>query len=198
MAQRADSDLLDQWRKLYKIENFTPDELAQYYQRAETTVNASLTPGPLGRPTDILRRGGEALGWKVTQLQRGQRGCKGANRCSLVCPNGAKQSMATTLLPKAMDRGMRLLALTRVDKIGIDKGRATVVYARSRYPGGQAVHVRVKAGLVFVCAGAIPHPRFYAVQACVNALAIRCAFIRRSGQRPCLMNLLMPTSRAFR
>ncbi|WEX91693.1 GMC family oxidoreductase (plasmid) [Sinorhizobium garamanticum] len=158
IAQRADSDLLDQWRKLYKIENFTPDELARYYERAETTVNASLTSGPLGRPTDILRLGGKALGWKVSELKRGQRGCKGANRCSFVCPNGAKQSMAVTVLPKAVDRGMRLFARTRVDKICIEKGRATVVVAHSQDPVGQAVHMRVRAGLVFVCAGAIHTP----------------------------------------
>jgi len=171
IAQRADSDLLDQWRKLYKIENFTPDELSQYYDRAETTVNASLTPGPLGRPTDILRLGGEALGWKVSELKRGQRDCKGANRCSFICPNGAKQSMAVTLLPKSMDRGMRLFARTRVDKIRIEKGRATVVVAQLRDAGGQAVHVRVKAGLVFVCAGAIHTP----------ALLRRCGLRKRIG-----------------
>ncbi|PDT44814.1 oxidoreductase [Sinorhizobium fredii] len=182
IAQRADSDLLDQWRKLYKIENFTPDELSQYYGRAETTVNASLTPGPLGRPTDILRLGGEALGWKVSELKRGQRDCKGANRCSFICPNGAKQSMAVTLLPKSMDRGMRLLARTRVDKICIEKGRAAVVVAQLQDAGGQGVHVRVKAGLVFVCAGAIHTP----------------ALLRRSGLRKRIGDTLRihPTIRA--
>ncbi len=158
IAQRADSDLIDQWRKLNKIEDFTPDELAPYYRRAETAVNASLTPGPLGRATDILRQGGEALGWKVSELKRGQRGCKGANRCSYVCPSGAKQSMAVTLLPKAVDCGMRLLAQTRVDNIRIEKGRATEVLAQSRAASGQAASVRVKAGMVFVCGGAIHTP----------------------------------------
>lgn len=182
ITQRADSDLIDQWRKLYKIENFTPDELAQYYERAETAVNASLTPGPLGRATDILRQGGEALGWKVSELKRAQRGCKGANRCSYVCPNGAKQSMAVTLLPKAVDRGMRLLAQTRMDNIRIEKGRATEVLAHSRDTGGQAVSVRVKAGMVFVCAGAIHTP----------------ALLRRSGPRERIGDTLRlhPTIRA--
>ncbi|WP_338112383.1 GMC family oxidoreductase [Rhizobium gallicum] len=182
MTQRADSNLIDQWRKLYKIANFTPDELAQYYQRAETTVNASLTPGPLGRATGILRQGGIALGWAVSELKRGQRGCKGANRCSFVCPNGAKQSMAVTLLPKAVERGMRLLAKTRVDKIRIEKGRATEVLARSRDARGKLLLVRVKAGLVFVCAGAIHTP----------------TLLRRSGLRERIGNTLRlhPTIKA--
>ncbi|MHC1950827.1 GMC family oxidoreductase [Bradyrhizobium sp. UFLA06-06] len=158
ITQRADSDLIDQWRKLNRIENFTPDDLAPYYERAEMAVNASLTPGPLGRATDILRQGGEALGWEVSELKRGQRACKGANRCSYVCPNSAKQSMAVTLLPKAVDCGMRLLAQMRVDNIRIEKGRATEVLARSSDAGGRAVQVRVKAGMVFVCAGAIHTP----------------------------------------
>ncbi|MVT78790.1 FAD-dependent oxidoreductase [Bradyrhizobium cajani] len=155
ITQRADSALIEQWRKLNKIENFTPDELTPYYERAEAAVNASLTPGPLGRATDILRQAGEALGWKVSDLKRGQRDCKGANRCSYVCPSGAKQSMAVTLLPKAVDCGMRLLAQTRVHKIRIEKGRAIEVLAQSRAEGGPALSVRVKANMVFVCAGAI-------------------------------------------
>ncbi|WP_439406525.1 GMC family oxidoreductase N-terminal domain-containing protein [Bradyrhizobium sp. DASA03076] len=182
ITQRADSDLIDQWRSLNKIENFTPDELAPYYERAEAAVNASLTPGPHGRATDILRQGGEALGWKVSELKRAQRGCKGANRCSYVCPNGAKQSMSVTLLQKAMDCGMRLLAQTRVDKIRIEKDRATEVLAQSRDTSGQAVPVRVKADLVFVCAGAIQTP----------------ALLRRSGLRERIGNTLRlhPTIKA--
>ncbi|UVK48303.1 GMC family oxidoreductase (plasmid) [Mesorhizobium sp. AR07] len=182
ITQRVDSDLIAQWRKLNKIDNFTPCQLALYYERAEMAVNASLTLGPLGRATDILRQGGEALGWKVSELKRGQRGCTGANRCSYVCPNGAKQSMAVTLLPKAVDRGMRLLAQTRVDNIRIDKGRATEVFARSRDGGGQAMRVRVKAGMVFVCAGAIH----------------TAALLRRSGQRERIGNTLRlhPTIKA--
>ncbi|AMA60024.1 FAD-dependent oxidoreductase [Bradyrhizobium sp. CCGE-LA001] len=158
ITQRVDSDLIDQWRKANKIENFTPGELAPYYERAEKAVNASLTSGSLGRATDILREGGEALGWKVSELKRAQRDCKGANRCSYVCPHGAKQSMAVTLLPKAVSCGMRLLAHTRVKKIRIEKSRATEVLAQSRDAGGQALLVRVRANMVFVCAGAIHTP----------------------------------------
>lgn len=182
ITQRADSDLIDHWRKLNKIENFTPDELAPYYERAETAVNASLTLGPLGRATDILRQGGEALGWKVSELKRGQRDCKGANRCSYVCPNGAKQSMALTFLPKAVRRGMRLLAQTRVDNIRIENRRATEVIAQTRDAGGQTAPVRVKAGMVFVCAGAIHTP----------------ALLRCSGPRRRIGNTLRihPTIRA--
>jgi len=159
IAQRADVDLIEQWRKLNKIKDFTPESLAPYFERAERAVNASLTPGPLGGPTEILRQGSDALGWKVSELKRGQRGCKGANRCSYICPTGAKQSMAVTLLPKAVERGMRLLARTRVDRIRFKKGRATEVLGRSVDPaGGQAAPVRVRAGMVFVCAGAIQTP----------------------------------------
>ncbi|CCM80199.1 FAD-dependent oxidoreductase [Rhizobium mesoamericanum] len=182
IAQRADNYLIDQWRKVYKIENFTPDELTQYYQRAVATVNASLTPGPVGRATDILRQGGDVLGWEVSELKRGQRGCKGANRCAFVCPSGAKQSMAVTLLPKAIDRGMRLFAQTRVAKIRLVNGRATEVIARSWDVAGQGRSIRVKAGMVFVCAGAIHTP----------------AILRRSGLRERIGNTLRvhPTIKA--
>jgi choline dehydrogenase-like flavoprotein len=80
--QRADPDLLEFWAKLYKIRDFGAAALAPYYDRAAQVVNASLTPPPLGPPSDLLLRAGEKLGWKVCELERGQRSCVGTNMCS--------------------------------------------------------------------------------------------------------------------
>ncbi len=158
IAQRADPELLDYWSRLYRIADFGADALAPFYDRAERAVNVSLTQGPLGAPSDILRRGAEALGWKVSELARGQKDCRGANRCSFVCPNGAKQSMAVTLLPRAVARGMRLLAHTRVTRLVIKDGRVREVRAVAQTSTGEQAPVRVRAGLVFSCAGAIHTP----------------------------------------
>ncbi|MBB4200767.1 oxidoreductase [Rhodoblastus sphagnicola] len=158
IVQRTADELIDEWRARYRIEEFSPEALAPYFERAESTVNASYTPGALGRPTDILREGGKRLGWKVSDLKRGQKDCKGANRCSFVCPNGAKQSMAVTLLPRAIGRGMRLLAHTRVTKLVIRKGRVEEVRAQATDSSGSALPVVIRANLVFSCAGAIHTP----------------------------------------
>lgn len=172
IAQRAHPDLLDYWSRLYRIADFGADALAPFYDRAEKAVNVSFTQGPLGPPSDILRRGGEALGWKVSELARGQKDCRGANRCSFVCPNGAKQSMAVTLLPRAVERGMTLLAHTHVQRLVIKGGRVREVRAVARNAIGKSVPVRVRAGLVFSCAGAVHTP----------ALLLRSGLRHRIGQ----------------
>ena len=59
--------------KDYQIEEFGPDQLKPYFERAATVVNASLTPGPLDEASEILRRGGEMMGWNVSQLELAQR-----------------------------------------------------------------------------------------------------------------------------
>ncbi len=158
IVQRTAPELLAHWAKLYRIADFGPEELAPWYDRAARAVNASLTPGPHGAPTDLLRRGGEALGWKVSELERAHRGCVGANMCSFVCPTGAKQSMSNTLLPQALARGMRLLAETRVDRLVIKNGSVTQIRATARDADGRRLPVSVRAKLVFSCAGAIHTP----------------------------------------
>lgn len=172
IAQRVAPELLDEWARRYAIADFGGEALAPYFERAETAVNASLTQGPLGAPSDILRRGGEALGWKVSELKRGQRDCSGANRCSFVCPNKAKQSMAVTLLPAALARGLRLVAHTRVDRLVIRDNTIREVRATGLSAGGHRVPVRVRAGLVLVCAGAIHTP----------ALLLRSGITRNVGR----------------
>src|SRR5205823_9577621 len=105
--QRVPEELLECWAYKYVIESFQPSNLAPFYDRAFQAVNASLTPEPLGEPSEILRRGGEAMGWKVSALERAQKSCVGTNMCSTGCPTGGKRSMSVTLLPAALARGMR-------------------------------------------------------------------------------------------
>ena len=72
--QRTPPELLVDWAKDYRIDAFGPDELKPYFDRAAEVVNASLTLGPLDEASEILRRGAEKLGWKVSQLDLAQRG----------------------------------------------------------------------------------------------------------------------------
>lgn len=172
IGQRTDAELLDSWGRHYRIADFGAEALSPFYERAEKAVNLSFTQAPLGQPSDILRRGGEALGWKVTELARGQRDCKGANRCSFVCPNGAKQSMAVTLLPHAVQRGMTLLAHTRVNRLVLKGNSVHEVRATALNAIGESVPIRVRGELVFACAGAIHTP----------ALLLRCGLRNHIGQ----------------
>jgi choline dehydrogenase-like flavoprotein len=151
--QRTPPELLDDWSRLYRIADFSESSLKPWYDRAAKAVNASLTPGAAGRPTEILQQAGAALGWKTAPLERGQRGCVGTNACSTVCPTGGKQSMSQTLLPQALGRGLRLFANARIERVTLNGSSATGVAGDA---GGVPFTARAKT--VFLCAGAIQTP----------------------------------------
>lgn len=156
--QRTPAELLEDWAKRYQIAEFGADQLADYFERAAATVNASQTSGPLGEHSETLRRGGEALGWKVSALERGQRSCVGTNLCALSCPTGGKQSMTATLIPEALRRGLRLIAECRVLRLNRKSGRITGATAIVRDDAGRRGKVTVRCKEVFLCAGAIHSP----------------------------------------
>ena len=160
--QRTPDSVLKLWAAANGIGDFTPESLAPYFTRAAEAVNASLTPGPPGPPTEILARAGAAMGWKVSQLERGQRGCVGTNLCSAACPTGGKQSMTATLIPRALALGARLLPQARVEKLIHDDGRSRGAIATATGADGQRHWVAIAADTVFLCAGTTQTPALLA------------------------------------
>ena len=158
ILQRTPAELLDAWGKTYAIEGFDADSLQPYYARALHAVHASLTSGDVGLHSDLLRLGAERMGWRVAALERAQRYCVGTNMCSSGCPTGAKQSMSETLLPQALERGLRLVSDCRVTRLLRKGGRVTGVLAEARDHRGRRWPVQVTARDVFVCAGAVHSP----------------------------------------
>lgn len=156
--QEAPEAVLSEWCAMTGMEDFSAAALAPYYARARAAVRASLTPGELGPPTDILARAGHAVGWKVTPLERAQENCVGTNLCSAACPTGAKQSMTATLIPKALAKGARLLAQTQVRRL-LRKGRRIVgAVADATRPDGRRQRIHISLQAVFVCAGTMQTP----------------------------------------
>lgn len=156
--QRLPEDLAAEWARTYAIAEFSDSALASHFDAVSQAVNASPTAPPLGRASDILREGGEKLGWRVTALERAQKGCVGTNLCSFGCPTGGKQSMTRSLLPRAAAAGLRVLPGCRV--VGIERSGARATGLRVRLEdGGRTVTRRVTAGrAVYLCAGAIGTP----------------------------------------
>ncbi len=160
--QPTPDSVLQQWAAANSIGDFSSASLKPYFDRAAAVVNASRTPGPASPPTAILARAGQAMGWQVSELERGQRDCVGTNLCSAACPTGGKQSMTATLIPQALAQGARLLAQARVRKL-ITAG-ARVTGAELRVTGGDGKHhsVSVSTETVFVCAGTTQTPALLA------------------------------------
>lgn len=160
--QRTPDSVLRLWAAANGIGDFSPESLVPYFARAAAAVNASLTPGPAGPPTDILARAGAAMGWKISQLERGQNRCVGTNLCSAACPTGGKSAMTATLIPRALMRGARLLSQTRVQKLIHRDGRAGGAAALALGADGRRHTVTISADAIFLCAGTTQTPALLA------------------------------------
>lgn len=156
--QRAPISVLERWRTANQLDDMSAQALEPYYNRAAAAVNASQTPGPPGPVTSILEQAGNAMGWEVTSLERGQRGCVGTNLCSAACPTGGKQSMSSTLIPQARTRGARLLSSTRAKRLVLRNGRVTGAIVSQRDELGHSRDEMISASWIFVAAGTMQTP----------------------------------------
>lgn len=156
--QRADSELLDAWAQKYRIADFGARALKPWFDRAADAVHARITPGPLGKPSDVLKEGAERLGWQVGALERAQNRCVATNACASVCPTGAKQSMSASLIPRALKQGLRLIAGCRVERLIVKASGVVGAVSRGTDFTGHTHRVTVRARNVFLCAGAVHTP----------------------------------------
>src|SRR5262249_23714691 len=156
--QRAPDEVIAGWADVNHLLEFSPQTLARFYDRSAAAVNASLTPGAPGPPTEILRRAGEAMGWKITALERGRRETSSQQHQVSGFATGAKQSMSATLIPDALDRGARLLPSCRINRLTIKGRRVTGAVATARDAQGRRQRVTLSASQVFLCAGTTQTP----------------------------------------
>jgi choline dehydrogenase-like flavoprotein len=156
--QRAPDEVVESWARANDLPDFSPQTLAPLYDRAASVVNASLMAGPIGPPTEILRRAGEVMGWKTTALERGRRESFSPRHEVSGFATGARQSMSTTLIPRALARGARLLANCRVDRLAVQERRVTSAVATATDAQGRHHRVTVNAIQVFLCAGTTQTP----------------------------------------
>jgi choline dehydrogenase-like flavoprotein len=123
---------------------------------------APVTPDHQGENNRLMGVGFDALGLSSQPIARNVAGCDASARCLQGCPNGRKQSMDNTLLPRAFAAGARLYADCRVERVLSRGGRAAGVRARlldpeTRAPG-PAVTFRARRAVI-LAASAIESPR---------------------------------------
>ncbi|MBI3418903.1 MAG: GMC family oxidoreductase [Proteobacteria bacterium] len=151
--QRTPAELLEAWAKKYRIVDFNAHSLAPYYDRATTAVKVSEGTDDFAEDSGILRRGGEAMGWKVSTLDQAQLSVNGPHGGSLAYVSQKKLSAKNALLPAAKTRGLRILSgcrALRLETKGKHVTRVHVMHGKTR----EAIQVKH----VFLCAGAIYTP----------------------------------------
>ena len=133
--------------------------------RAFDRIEDELMIGPTdasvaGENNLLMQRAAEKLGLPGHVIVRNSRGCKGSQRCLQGCPNGARQSMDVSYVPRAIDKGARLHTRCHVERVVFEGARAvgvtgTVNDAEGRKAG--TFSVRARRGVI-VAASAIWTP----------------------------------------
>ncbi len=147
---RLPADLAEEWSGLYRIDGFQPDELAAYAERVEAWQSVSLVPAAPPLSSALLERGATKLGWRSMEFPRVFR-YESDGR-------GTKQTMARTLIPRAVAAGAEVLPDMRVLKLMRQGDRVIGARCRHHQADGPVEDVTIAADEVFVCGGAIQTP----------------------------------------
>jgi choline dehydrogenase-like flavoprotein len=146
---RPPADLLERWRRDFRIDDFRADDILSITDEVETAISVQTVPGPHSQPSEMLRRGAAALGWRHGEIPRWMTYPNGND-----ATKGERQSMTRTYLPRAVRAGARLAVGCRVDRLEFSGGRA--VRAHTTLPDDTSGTIRFRD--VFVCGGAIQTP----------------------------------------
>jgi choline dehydrogenase-like flavoprotein len=160
MSWRTPERVLDRWAQQEGIPAIRAADMEAYFALAEERLSvAPQDPETIGRDSQLLKAGADALGWRIIPNLRNQVHCAGSNNCTNGCPTGAKQSMLVTSIPRALGRGARLFADCHAERITWSGQRATGVEARFTRPGGQhGPALTVAARVVVAAGGAVQTP----------------------------------------
>lgn len=146
---RPPGELLERWKRDFRIHDFEPDDLLAIADEVETAIDVQTVPGGYSAPSERLRDGAAALGWQHGEVPRWMTYPQGGD-----ASKGQRQSMTRTYLPRAVAAGARLVTGCRVDRLVLD-GNAATGAITTLDDGTQG---RIAFRHVFVCAGAIQSP----------------------------------------
>ena len=153
---RLPSYLSDEWRDTYRIEHFSEEVLDGYAEEVEKAQAVSLLPTAPPASSAALERGAAKLGWRAVEFPRvfkyDERG------------RGVKQTMARTMIPRAIEHGATVTPNCRVVKLLRNGDQVTGALCERRTPDGVTERVTINADHVFVCGGAIQTPGAAAAQ----------------------------------
>lgn len=148
LYRRPPDDVMQQWAVDFDIRELDHDEIQEIADEVEEAISVTTLPGAPSAPTEVLRRGAEALGWQHSEIPRWMK-YRGND------PNaGQRQSMTRTYLPRAVAAGARLVTGCRIDALQMTAGHARE--ATTTLTDGRRGTITFRH--VFVCGGAIQSP----------------------------------------
>ena len=153
--------VLEMWARS-GLTSLAPARFAPLLRDVEEVIGVRQIPREImGGNARLAERGAHAAGLHGALLHRNERGCIGSGQCPMGCPQGAKQDMRMTFLPRATAAGARILAGVRVRSLLHDGGAVRGVEAERVDVAGRVLRgsrISVRAPLVVLSAGAVYTP----------------------------------------
>lgn len=150
-SYRTPPDRLKLWAERYGIEGHGEADLAPHWDVIERDLNVH-EPAPqyYNRMNQLLKEGGEKLGWSGHPVPQARKNCAASGYCMQGCSYDAKQSQLVTHVARALAAGASIYADTEADtlvwrgwKVAAIEGR--VSDRASGKPTGKKVRVEAKA-----------------------------------------------------
>ncbi|MGO8676024.1 MAG: GMC family oxidoreductase N-terminal domain-containing protein [Limisphaerales bacterium] len=143
LYHRTPPEILELWRREFKVSALTEGDLRPHFEAGERDLSVSLMPGGAPAASLKLHEGALSLGWKSIEAPRWFRYGAG----------GGRQSMTRTFVPRFLRAGGKLLARTRIQRLRRQPGKWLLEGSHAA-----AGTLRIAAGTVFVCGGAVQTP----------------------------------------
>jgi choline dehydrogenase-like flavoprotein len=157
---RIPDRVLDAWCK-DGLDALSPKRMEPLFERVEREIGVEATPEALrSGSAQLFALGAKQLSVPMLSLRRNAKGCQGAGRCTLGCPNAAKQSVDITYLRKAEAHGTTIHSDCIASHVITREGRAVGVTGRvlGGAHGRPGARFTVHARAVVVAAGALHTP----------------------------------------
>jgi choline dehydrogenase-like flavoprotein len=158
---RIPSEVHDHWVRELGLDELSEKSFEKAYLDVERKVRVAEVPASMrSASTEKFVQGAERLGIPIHPTRRNMSGCIGNARCNFGCPSGAKMSVDVSYLPDALRHGARVVSDALVERVVIERGRATGVAGRLLGgPEGRPSHpFRIRARTVIAACGTLHTP----------------------------------------
>jgi len=154
LYHRPLNEKLNEWKTNYQIDNLVDDSLAPFYEANEKELTISTVPDGAGPASIKIQAGAEKMKWESHEIPRFWKYSKNDDGSF----KGTRQSMSETFIPRAENKGCRLLPNTKVKRIVLQGNEGKYAQALSTDDMGITTNLRIYFRNVFVCGGAVQTP----------------------------------------
>jgi len=158
---RIPESVLSYWNRERELIELTPETLEPFYQDVEQTVHVETVPVEMqSRSTRLFGIGASKMGYGIHPMRRNTKGCIGWSTCNFGCPEGAKRSVDTNYIPRAIQAGARLYSDCLVERVSLKGDSAAGVEGRilNGKKGDPFSRLTVRARRVVIAAGGYHSP----------------------------------------